>query len=99
MNWRDCSMARSKYYYEKYSRPPLKIQYKAGYEVFKQAKQWTKQLVGGATIVTTANPYPKNTMQFKEWERGYNRAYFDRLKENERNETNFQRQAYNENHF
>jgi|TARA_R110001599_G_scaffold100044_1_gene256302 hypothetical protein len=74
-------MARSKIYYEKYSMPPLKIQYKAGYEAFKSRRQWTRKSRRGATIIITANPYPKETMQYKEWERGYSRAYFDKLKE------------------
>ena len=25
------------------------------------------------------NPYPKNSMRFKEWERGFNAAYFKNL--------------------
>ena len=74
-------MAKSKNYYEKYSTPPLKIQYKAGYEAFNNPKQWTRRVPTGATVIITSNPYPKETMQGKEWERGYSRAYFDKLKE------------------
>ena len=74
-------MVRSKFYYEKYSKPPLRIQYKAGYEAFYNPKQWTRRVRKGATVITTSNPYPKETMQSKEWERGYNSAYFNKLKE------------------
>ena len=74
-------MARSKHYYEKYPMPPLRIQYKAGYEAFNNRRQWTRKTRRGATIIITDNPYPKETMQYKEWERGYSRAYFDKLKE------------------
>ena len=74
-------MARSKHYYEKYSMPPLRIQYKAGYEVFNSRKQFTKRTRRGATVIVTSNHYPKGTMQAKERERGYSRAYFDKLKE------------------
>ena len=72
-------MARSKYYYEKYSTPPLKIQYKAGYEAFNNPTQWTREVTTGVTVITTSNPYPRETMQAKEWERGYNSAYFKKL--------------------
>ena len=74
-------MVRSKRYYEKYSMPPLGIQYKAGYELFNDQKQFTRRTRKGASVIVTYNPYPKGTMQAKEWERGYNRAYFDKLKE------------------
>tara|TARA_R100001244_G_scaffold60970_1_gene51274 strand:+ start:355 stop:594 length:240 start_codon:yes stop_codon:yes gene_type:complete len=73
-------MARSKHYYEKYFKPPLKLQYKAGYEAFNNPKQWTRRAIKGAIVIITSNPYPKETMQSKEWERGYNSAYFNNLK-------------------
>tara|TARA_R110000824_G_scaffold57273_1_gene156017 strand:+ start:604 stop:852 length:249 start_codon:yes stop_codon:yes gene_type:complete len=72
-------MARSKFYYEKYSMPPLKIQYKAGYDAFNNHRQWIKTVKGGATVITTYNPCYKGSMPFKEWERGYNKAYFEQL--------------------
>ena len=74
-------MARSKRYYEKYSIPPLKLQFKRGYSAFKETKQWLKRLTTGKTVVVTANPYPDYTMQAKEWQRGYNKAYFENLNE------------------
>tara|TARA_R110002020_G_scaffold249613_1_gene463555 strand:+ start:75 stop:323 length:249 start_codon:yes stop_codon:yes gene_type:complete len=72
-------MARSKNYYNRYSNPPLKIQFKAGYEAFYNPKQWTRTVKGGATAITTHNPCYKGSMPFKEWERGYNKAYFEQL--------------------
>lgn len=73
-------MARSKHYYEKYSRPPLKMQFQAGMKAFNSNKQWLRKLRNGKTIVVTANPYPLDTMQSKEWQRGYNTAYAENLK-------------------
>lgn len=66
-------MARSKFYYNKYELPPLKDQYKAGHLAF--STPYLKRL-GDATIVLTVNPYPTETMQYKEWQRGYDSAYF-----------------------
>jgi|TARA_R110001632_G_scaffold180481_1_gene300595 hypothetical protein len=74
-------MARSKRYYEKYSIPPLKLQFERGYKAFKEKKQWLKKLYNGKTIIVTSNPYPHYTMQAKEWERGYNKAYFENMNE------------------
>ena len=74
-------MARSKRYYEKYSIPPLKLQFERGYSAIKETKQWLKRLTTGKTVVVTANPYPDYTMQAKEWQRGYNKAYFENLNE------------------
>jgi hypothetical protein len=44
---------------------PLKIQYEKGTFAFK--KGWI------------GNPYDRNTAQGKEWQRGFNAAYFDHL--------------------
>jgi hypothetical protein len=44
---------------------PLKIQYEKGTFAFK--KGWI------------GNPYNRNTAQGKEWQRGFNAAYFDHL--------------------
>ena len=74
-------MARSKRYYEKYSIPPLKLQFQRGREAFREKKQWVKKLVTGETVIVTANPYPHYTMQAKEWQRGYNKAYFENINE------------------
>ena len=65
-------MARSKRYYEKYSVPPLKLQFERGYEAFKEKRQWVKKLSTGATVITTSNPYPHYTMQAKECQQHFN---------------------------
>lgn len=44
---------------------PLKVQQAMGYSSFKKGEH--------------TNPYPTNTMQYREWNRGYNRAYYDNL--------------------
>lgn len=43
---------------------PLKIQYEKGYRAFKH---------------NNPCPYDSNTMQAREWQRGYNQAWFDNL--------------------
>ena len=48
-------MARSKHYYDKYDKPPLKMQYQAGMKAFNSNKQWLRKLRNGKTIVVTAN--------------------------------------------
>lgn len=45
---------------------PLIIQYTRGTNDFKSGN--------------LANPFHLNTMQYREWERGFTRAYYDRLK-------------------
>lgn len=44
---------------------PLRVQQIMGYNSFKRGQQ--------------TNPYPTNTMQHREWNRGYNKAYYDNL--------------------
>jgi hypothetical protein len=44
---------------------PLAWQHRMGYDSFKNNKQ--------------ANPFPEDTMQYREWNRGYNKAYYDNL--------------------
>jgi len=44
---------------------PLKIQFNRGLSDFKRGK--------------TINPYNPNTMQAREWDRGFNVSYFQRL--------------------
>ena len=56
---------------------PLIIQYKRGSEDFMRGR--------------VANPFHKDTMQYREWERGFNKAYFEKLKrvvKYEQNRTN-----------
>lgn len=45
---------------------PLKFQQEKGYKDFRQGR--------------VVNPFPSDTMQYREWERGFNKAYFDQLK-------------------
>jgi hypothetical protein len=65
-------------YYEKYSIPPLKLQFESGYEAFTTQEQWIRVLKTGEVVITTSNPYPLYTMQAKEWQRGYDIAYFEK---------------------
>ena len=44
---------------------PLRVQQTMGYGSFKRGEH--------------VNPYPTNTMQYREWNRGYNKAYYDNL--------------------
>lgn len=46
---------------------PLRVQYQMGYSVFKNGSSLT-------------SPFDKDTMQHREWERGFNKAYFEQLK-------------------
>ena len=45
---------------------PLKFQYEKGYKDFRQGR--------------VVNPFPDDTMQHREWERGFNKAYYEQLK-------------------
>ena len=56
---------RQRYGLKKYDAP-LRIQYDKGAFAFKRG--------------TNKNPYHFNTMQHREWQRGYNFAYFANLK-------------------
>mgnify|MGYP003653065410 FL=1 len=51
---------------------PLKIQFSKGMTDFKRGK--------------VSNPYHLNTMQSREWERGFNLSYFQRLERVKRDE-------------
>jgi hypothetical protein len=44
---------------------PLKFQHEKGYKDFRQGR--------------VVNPFPDDTMQCREWERGFNKAYFEQL--------------------
>jgi len=57
---------------------PLRIQFDRGFNAFK-GKQYVKTN-GDAKIIMTENPYNPNTMQAREWLRGYNSAYAQQLK-------------------
>ena len=45
---------------------PLVIQYRKGVDDFQKGR--------------LSNPFHKDTMQYREWNRGFNKAYFDRLR-------------------
>ena len=56
---------------------PLRIQYERGYNAFK-GKQFVKTMKD-SKIIMTENPYNPNTMQAREWSRGFNSAYAKQL--------------------
>ena len=45
---------------------PLRIQFEKGVQCFRQGR--------------VRSPYPLNTMQYREWQRGWNTAYFENLR-------------------
>jgi len=45
---------------------PLRFQFDQGYTAFNRGKVW--------------NPYHTATMQWREWERGFTKAYYEQLK-------------------
>jgi len=57
---------------------PLRIQFDRGLKAFK-GKQYVRN-INGARIIATESPYSINTMQYREWQRGYNSAYAQQLK-------------------
>ena len=57
---------------------PLRIQFERGFNAFK-GRQYVKT-VKGNKVIMTENPYSPNTMQAREWTRGYNSAYAQQLK-------------------
>ena len=46
---------------------PLKFQFDQGYSAFKRGK--------------IVNPFSTTTMHYREWERGFNKAYYEQLKQ------------------
>ena len=63
---------------------PLRIQFERGVNAFK-GKQYIKT-VKKTKIIATVSPYNPNTMQHREWQRGYNFAYFKNLERVKREE-------------
>jgi len=51
---------------------PLRVQHSMGYDGFKYNR--------------SVNPFHEDTMQYREWSRGYNKAYYDNLKRVKDNE-------------
>ena len=45
---------------------PLRVQFQMGYDNFKRGK--------------LINPFHEDTMQYREWHRGFNKAFYDNLK-------------------
>ena len=78
MNWnrssKTHSMTSKAYKSKKFKRrgqwPPLKIQFEEGQRAFYIGK--------------LKNPYSINNIRNKEWERGFNSAYFDNQKRREK---------------
>ena len=64
---------------------PLRIQYERGLNAFR-GNQYIRN-VDGIKIIATENPYNSNTMQYREWQRGYNFAYFKQLEKVKQNES------------
>ena len=64
---------------------PLRIQYDWGYEAFQRGGRFVKK--GNRTVFVEPRPnMDPNTMQAREWQRGWNDAYYEqleRVKENE----------------
>ena len=63
---------------------PLRIQFERGIKAFR-GKQYIRS-VKGAKIIATESPYKTNTMQHREWQRGYNLAYAKQLEKIKREE-------------
>ena len=60
---------------------PLRIQYQWGYDAFKRGGKLNK--VGSKLVRSAIDP---NTMQAREWQRGWNDAYYEQLEEVQSNE-------------
>ena len=63
---------------------PLRIQFERGVNAFR-GKQYI-QNVKGKKDIAAVSPYNLNTMQHREWQRGYNSAYFKQLEKVKREE-------------
>ena len=63
---------------------PLRIQFERGVNAFR-GKQYIRN-VKGSKIIATESPYKTNTMQHREWQRGYDFAYFKNLEKLKREE-------------
>lgn len=64
---------------------PLRIQYQWGYEAFKHGGKLFK--VNNKTVFQEHRPaMDSHTMQAREWQRGWNDAYYEQLEEVKHNE-------------
>ena len=52
---------------------PLKLQHQMGYSGFKRGR--------------IANPFSEDTMQYREWNRGFSKAFYDNLSRVTKDET------------
>ncbi len=52
---------------------PLKLQHQMGYSGFKRGR--------------ISNPFSEDTMQYREWNRGFNKAFYDNLSRITKDET------------
>ena len=65
---------------------PLRIQYQWGYEAFKHGGKLTK--TNSRIVFQEHRPsMDENTMQAREWQRGWNDAYYEQLEEVKHNES------------
>ena len=65
---------------------PLRIQYQWGYEAFKRGGRLGKR--GKQTLCEENRPnIDPNTMQYREWERGWNDADYEQLEKGQYNGT------------
>jgi len=68
----------------KKSQHIIKHMYERGYISFT-SKPYTRK-VNGATVIIATPPRKANLLEKKEWERGYNAAYFNQLERVKRDE-------------
>ena len=65
---------------------PLRIQYQWGYDAFKRGGRLVKR--GKQMLFEENRPnIDPNTMQYREWQRGWNDAYFEQLEKGQYNGT------------
>ena len=63
---------------------PLRIQYQWGYAAFKRGGRLVKR--GKRILFEEHRPnIDPNTMQYREWQRGWNDAYFEQLEKGQYN--------------
>ena len=63
---------------------PLRIQYQWGYDAFKRGGRFIT--IKGKNIFQESRPnIDSNTMQYREWQRGWNDAYFEQLEKGQYN--------------
>ena len=63
---------------------PLRIQYQWGYDAFKRGGRFVKR--GKRMLFEENRPnIDPNTMQYREWQRGWNDAYYEQLKKGQYN--------------